>query len=46
LAEKVGEALMETKVRGTCSTAVTKLILDNDFETVKEKVRKIKEELR
>jgi len=29
---------MKAKVRGTCSTAVITLLLDNDFEIVKEKV--------
>jgi hypothetical protein len=38
LTEKVGEALMKAKVRGIHSTALTKLLVDNDFETVKEKV--------
>jgi hypothetical protein len=32
------EALMKAKVRGICSTALTKLLLDNDFEIVKENV--------
>jgi len=38
LAKKVGEALMKAKVRGIYSTALTKLLLDNNFEIVKEKV--------
>ena len=29
---------MKAKVRGKCSTALTELVLDNDFEIVKEKV--------
>ncbi len=32
---------MKAKVRGIYSTASTKLLLDNDFEIVKEKVREI-----
>lgn len=38
MTEKVGEALMRAKVRGIYSTALTTLLLDDDFETVKEKV--------
>jgi len=38
LTEKVGEALMKVKVSGIYSTALAKLLLDNDFEIVKEKV--------
>lgn len=38
LTKKVGEALMKVKVRGMYSTALTKPLLDNDFEIVKEKV--------
>lgn len=38
LAEKSVEALMKAKVREIYSTALTKLLLDNDFEIVKEKV--------
>jgi hypothetical protein len=38
LAEKSVEALMKAKVRGIHSTALTKLLLDNNFEIVKEKV--------
>jgi len=36
--KKAMEALMKAKVRGIYSTALTKLLLDNDFEIVKEKV--------
>jgi len=32
------EALMKAKVRGIYSTVSTKLLLDNNFEIVKEKV--------
>ena len=38
LTEKVGEALMKAKVKGVYSTALTKLLLDNAFEIIKEKV--------
>jgi hypothetical protein len=31
---------MKAKVRGIYSTAITKLLSDNDFEMVKEKVGK------
>jgi hypothetical protein len=37
------EALMKAKVREVYSTALTKLLLDNDFEIFKEKVREIME---
>jgi hypothetical protein len=39
------EALMKAKVRRIYSTALTKLLLDNDFEIVKEKVREIMNQL-
>jgi len=38
VAKKSVEALMKAKVRGIYSTASTKLLLDNNFEIVKEKV--------
>jgi hypothetical protein len=41
LAEKSVEALIKAKVREIYSTALTKLLLDNDFEIVKEEVGKL-----
>ena len=34
---------MKAKVRGIYSTALTKLLLDNGFEIVKEKAKEIRE---
>lgn len=38
VAKKSVEALMKAKVSGIYSTALAKLLLDNNFEIVKEKV--------
>jgi len=42
LAKKSVEALIKANVRGTYSTALTKLLLDDNFEMVKEKAKEIR----
>jgi hypothetical protein len=42
LAKKSVEALIKANVRGIYSTALTKLLLDDNFEMVKEKAKEIR----